>query len=551
VPALSDGDVDKVALALPAGTPGEDAWVQFDYGRPQTIRAMSRWRRSMTSSASLHFDFEARSAPIHLEASDDAQNFRPIASIWPSSLPQRTASFEPVSARFFRLAFTTPSSIPKSEKPGVHQITELVLSSGARVNAFEKRAGFATTRDYYAIADPSLVPGLVIPQGDVVDLTGKMKPDGSLEWTPAPGKWMVLRMGYSLTGHENGPAPAEATGLEVDKFNRQYVKNYVDNYLKTYADTVGPARMGKSGIALMLTDSTEVGAQNWTDNMLDEFRRRRGYDAKLWLPALTGVVVGSPEATDRFLWDFRRTIGELIAQNHYGEISAELHRRGMGYYGEALEYHRPSLGDDMEIRSKTDIPMGAMWTYMEDVGPTPTYLADLRGAASIAHIYGQNLVGAESMTSNGPAWSFFPGNLKRVADLQLALGVNRFMIHESTHQPLVDKAPGMTLGPYGQWFNRHETWADQAGPWVNYLARSCYLLQQGHFYGDVAYFYGEEGPLTAVFGLKPQQDAPVGFGYDFVNSDVILHRLSSRTVGWRRLREPATACSTWVEPASE
>jgi len=89
------------------------------------------------------------------------------------------------------------------------------------------------------------------------------------------------------------------------------------------------------------------------------------------------------------------------------------------------------------------------------------------------------------MTSAGPAWSWHPGNLKRIADLQLALGVNRFLIHESTHQPILDKAPGLTLGIAGQFFTRNETWAEQAGPWITYLARSSFLLQQGHFFGDV------------------------------------------------------------------
>ncbi len=121
--------------------------------------------------------------------------------------------------------------------------------------------------------------------------------------------------------------------------------------------------MGKDGISYMLTDSIEVGPQNWTDNMLDEFQKRRGYDARPWLPALTGVVIKSTADTDRFLWDFRRTIGQLLAENHYGAIADELHAHGLSYYGEALEYHRPSLGDDMEMRSKTDIPMGAMWTW--------------------------------------------------------------------------------------------------------------------------------------------------------------------------------------------
>ncbi len=120
-----------------------------------------------------------------------------------------------------------------------------MLASGARVNEFEKRAGYANSRDFYAIVDPKVAPEFVVPQADVIDLTGKMQPDGTLDWTPPAGNWMVLRIGSSLTGHENGPAPAEATGLEVDKLNREYVKNYVDGYLKMYADTVGPDNDGR------------------------------------------------------------------------------------------------------------------------------------------------------------------------------------------------------------------------------------------------------------------------------------------------------------------
>jgi hypothetical protein len=518
VAALSDGDVNTIALELPAGTVGSEPWVQFDYGHPQTIQAATIAAYDGIISV---FDEESSDVPPRIEASDDGAEFRKVADIPFSSLPQRTAAFDAVTARYFRIVF--PSGTVN------HRITELVLASGARVNEFEKRAGYANARNFYAITDPQVAPAFIVPQADVIDLTGKMKPDGTLDWTPSAGKWMVLRIGYSLTGHENGPAPAEATGLEVDKLNREYVKNYVDGYLKMYSDTVGAGMMGKDGISFMLTDSIEVGPQNWTDNMLDEFQKRRGYDAHPWLPALTGVVIKSTADTGRFLWDFRRTIGQLIAENHYGEISDDLHEHGMSYYGEALEFHRPSLGDDMEMRSKTDVPMGAMWTYErkgENAECTPDYMADLRGAASVAHIYGQNVVGAESMTSRGPAWSFSPNKLKKVADLEFALGVNRLEIHESSHQPLADMAPGMTLGPYGLWFNRDETWAEQAGPWVNYLARCSYLLQQGRFYGDVAYFYGEEGPLTAFFGWKAQQDAPEGYGFDFVNSDVVLHRLS-------------------------
>jgi len=514
VAALSDGDVNTVALELAPAQQGSDAWVQFDYGHPQKIQAITLAALDGTISV---FDHDNNNIPPWIESSDDGNEFHKVADIPSSSLVQRTVSFNAVTARYFRIVFAKGTA--------TQRITEAVFSGGARANQFEKRAGYANARDFFAITDPNFAPESVVAQQDVIDLSGKMQSNGALDWTPPVGKWMVLRIGYSLTGHENGPAPAEATGLEVDKLNREYVKNYVDGYLKMYADTVGDGKMGRDGISYMLTDSIEVGPQNWTDNMLEEFQKRRGYDAHPWLPALTGVVIKSAVDTDRFLWDFRRTIGQLLAENHYGAIAEVLHAHGLNYYGEALEQHRPSLGDDMEMRSKADIPMGALWTWANTPGPEASYLADLRGAASVAHIYGQNIVGAESMTSRGPAWSFSPNNLKTVADLEFALGVNRFQIHESSHQPLADMAPGLTLGPYGVWFNRNDTWASSASPWVNYLARCSYLLQQGHYYADVAYFYGEEGPLTAVFGWKAAQDLPEGYAFDFVNSDVILNHL--------------------------
>jgi hypothetical protein len=521
-PALSDGDVSTVALDLPASAAGNESWVEFDYGHPQTVQAATL--ASLNDAISV-FDHESPAIPPYLEASDDGQSFRKIADIPFSSIVERTASFDAVIARYFRLVYPAQ---PEGVSEHDHKITELVLASGARVNEFEKRAGYANSRNFFAIADPNVAAEFIVPQADVIDLTGKMQSDGALNWTPPAGTWMVLRIGSSLTGHENGPAPAEATGLEVDKLNCDYVTHYVDGYLKMYADTVGPEMMGAKGISWLLTDSIEVGPQNWTDHILEEFKQRRGYDPRPWLPALTGVIIKSSADTDRFLWDFRRTIGQLLAENHYGAIAADLHSHGMKYYGEALEMHRPSLGDDMEMRSRTDVPMGAMWTNASSGGydPIDDYIADLRGAASVAHIYGQNIVGAESMTSRGPAWSFSPGNLKKVADIEFALGVNRFEIHESTHQPVVDMAPGLTLGPYGLWFNRNDTWAEKAQPWITYLARCSWMLQQGHYSADVAYFYGEEGPLTAVFGWKAMSDAPDGYAFDFVNSDVVLHELS-------------------------
>ncbi len=143
----------------------------------------------------------------------------------------------------------------------------------------------------------------------------------------------------------------------------------------------------------------------------------------------------------------------------------------------------------------------------------------------MAHIYGQNLAAAESLTAAAAPWAWSPATLKPTADQELLNGINRFVIHESAHQPLIDKAPGLTLGPFGQWFNRNETWAEQAGAWTDYLARSSYMLQQGRFAADIIYFYGEDSNLTAIFNDK-SPDVPAGYGFDYINADGLIHELS-------------------------
>jgi hypothetical protein len=183
----------------------------------------------------------------------------------------------------------------------------------------------------------------------------------------------------------------------------------------------------------------------------------------------------------------------------------------------------------MEVKKFNEVPMSAMWTQRPGVNKEQYgYDADDRESASVAHIYGQNLVAAESMTAAFAAWAWSPTTLKPTADQEFLNGINRIVVHESAHQPLVGKgtAPGLTLGPFGQWFNRNDTWAEEAGPWVDYLARTSYLLQQGHFGADLIYFYGEDSNLTAIFGDK-SPDVPNGYGFDYINADGLIHELSA------------------------
>ena len=545
---LEDGDLQKTTKLPIPKTTGDSSWIQWEFAEPQTIRSITVVMPELGMFAA----FAGLSAPEKsLEASDDGQSFREIVKLdagatggAASSAPQHTISFAATKAKYFRVVFkrSAPPPIPdwasgidfesmgfKLPPPATdYEIAELALHAGARVNHFEDKAAFVPVNDLYEYATTPVDAGAAVAKGDVIDLTGKMHPDGTLDWTPPPGDWVVVRFGYSLLGITNHPATAEATGLEVDKLNAGFVKKYMNGYLDSYKETVGPELMGKKGIRYVVTDSWEAGSQNWTDHMIDEFKTRRGYDPTPWLPVLTGQVVESAEASDKFLWDFRKTISDLIADEHYGQVQASLKERGMGHYGESHESGRAFVADGMEVKKLDDIPMSAMWTQVPGVNKEQFgYNADDRESASVAHIYGQNIAAAESMTAAAAPWAWSPATLKPTADQELLNGINRFVIHESAHQPLVGPhtAPGLTLGPFGQWFNRNETWAEEAAPWINYIARSSYLLQQGHFGADLVYFYGEDSNLTALFADK-SPEIPAGYGFDYINADGLIHELS-------------------------
>jgi hypothetical protein len=527
---LSDGDLVK-ATALPKATAiGEKAWIQYEFPQPQRICALTVVRVSSGPGDDYFVRGGSPDSGEALEASDDGVAFRTIAVIPKGGSTEHTIAFDPVTANYFRMAFTTlaPRAGATAKAPSDIPISELVLHPDARVNRFEEKAAFTQMPDLYGFATPSVASSDVIHKSDVIDLTSKFRADGTLDWTPPPGEWVVLRIGYSLLGITNHPATKEATGLEVDKLDAHYVKDYMDKYLDSYKETVGADLMGKRGIQYVINDSWEAGTQNWTDNMIADFARLRGYDPHPWLPVLAGHVVESAQASDQFLWDLRKTIADLTATEHYGQLEKTLKERGMGHYGESHESGRAFIADGMEVKKYNDIPMSAMWVQAPGVNKELyNYDADDRESASVAHIYGQNLAAAESMTARiNSAWAWSPRTLKPTADQELVNGINRFVIHESAHQPLVDKAPGLTLGPYGQWFNRNETWAEEAGPWVDYLARSSYMLQQGRFAADVLYFYGEDSNLTAIFA-NSAPNIPAGYGFDYTNADGLIHMLSA------------------------
>lgn len=533
---LTDSNLGN-PVHLPPLEVGQDMWVQYEFDSPQTFSAFSV-AGAIESALS-----EFRGAPENrsLKVSDDGINFREVAKVSGSTVPFNTVAIVPTTAKYWRMAFKTlpPAGNPfgsmmggapagPAKSDGVN-VSEFVLYSTNRIDQWEDKAGFSPWKE-----SPPAPMGSqsndAIATNDVIDLTGKMQPDGTLNWTAPSGTWEVVRLGYSLTGRQNHPASPEATGLEVDKLDKEAVRKYINTYLDMYKDATG-GLMGARGLQYMVLDSYEAGHMNWTKDMPQEFQKRRGYSLVKYLPVLTGRVINSVEESEKFLWDFRKTIGEMIAENHYDVIGEELHKRGMKRYTESHEGGRIYLADGMDVKRNAEIPMSAMWTPGSLAGGSDEEVrseGDIREAASVANIYGQNIVAAESMTSVGRPFQEYPERLKRTADLEFASGLNRFVIHTSVHQPLDDKKPGFSLGPFGQYFTRQETWAEVGGKaWMGYLGRSSYMLQQGKNIADILYLYGENTNITLVCKDK-LPNIPAGYEFDFVNSSALLNVINAQ-----------------------
>jgi hypothetical protein len=191
----------------------------------------------------------------------------------------------------------------------------------------------------------------------------------------------------------------------------------------------------------------------------------------------------------------------------------------MGIYAEAPGVSMEILEDTLLTKSKVEIPMAEFW--LGQMHPPAEYYADVRMAASAAHVYGKKLVAAESFTGGGYD---APAAYKNLADYWFVQGINRIVFHSSAHQPL-DTKPGNTM--VGTHFNRNITWAEQAGSVVTYLSRISHMLQQGLFVADIAYLLNEGAPSSQPFwgaGLRPEP--PGGYDYDTINADVLLNRIT-------------------------
>jgi len=347
--------------------------------------------------------------------------------------------------------------------------------------------------------------GATIPSSEILNLSDHLSADGQLTWDVPEGDWTILRVGHVPTGVHNHPAPPEGDGLEVDKLSKEALdKHWAGMMAKVIADSRPQVGKAFDGV---LIDSYEVGTQNWSPNFRHEFLIRRGYDPIPYLPVIAGRTIDTKEKSERFLWDLRRTIADLYADNYYGHMAELAHQNGMKFLAEP--YGNGGF-DTIESGSKEDIPMAEFWLGSGGAMETTKMVS------SVGHIYGRPIIGAESFTSDVPPgrWLEQPYDMKALGDLAFCNGINRYIFHRYAMQPWLNLKPGMTMGPWGTHIERTQTWWMEAATYMKYVARCQYLLQSGGFAADACYYYGEDSPNDLAYGLGLEPKLPMGYDYD-------------------------------------
>lgn len=501
---IVDGDV-TTGINLPVG---KDLIINFESKNPFTARSLS----FQTTESSILATAELQAKSIngnYLTLSEFEINrtldwlqvgFKPYAPV--------VVTFPATTSTSFRLIVknTTPNS----------GLAELELAAMPRVERYAEKT-FAKMwqtplplwEQYQWATQPEVDDkSTVIDGSKVIDISNNMMPDGTLNWEVPAGDWIIMRTGMTPTGVVNGPASPEATGYETDKMSKQHIEKHFYGHIGEILKRVPEA--DRKTFRVVVADSYETGGQNFTDDFLEEFKQKYGYDAIPYLPVYQGMVVNSQQSSDRFLWDMRRMVADKIAYDYVGGLKEISNKYGLRTWLEPYG-HWGFPGEFLMYGGQSDEIGGEFWSEGE--------LGDIenRAATSSGHIYGKTKISAESFTCGGAAFSRHPATLKQRGDRFFAEGINNTVLHVYIMQPYEDKNPGVNAG-FGNEFNRKNTWFSHLDVFVQYLKRTGFMLQQGLNVADAAYFIGEDAPkMTGT----TDPALPVGYQFDYMNAEVI------------------------------
>ncbi len=394
-------------------------------------------------------------------------------------------------------------------------------AGNARIENINAKAAFVPERIPVRSRWTNVPREQVVPRDQILDLTRQFESSGRLSWKVPAGNWTVLRFGHTLTGKDNHPAPEAGRGLESDKLSEAATDAVFDGLMRKLVTDSKPL----AGRTLVSThiDSWETGSQNWTPRMREEFRSRRGYDLFPMLPVVTGRVVDSVEISERFLWDLRQTVSDLIVRNYAGRLRKLAHQNGLRL---SIEAYDGAPCDEMTYAGQADEPMAEFWSWGFNTAYSCTEMA------SSAHVYGKRILGAEAFTAtDSEKWLLHPGSIKALGDWAFCEGINRFVFHRYALQPWASRPPGMSMGPWGLHYERTQTWWEQSKAWHEYLARCQYLLRQGLFVADICFLQPEGSPQRFLPSLPDRSsNTPERprYNFDGCTAEALLTRMTAR-----------------------
>jgi alpha-L-rhamnosidase len=514
-------------------------WIQYKYPAVFTCRSIT-----------IHVGGNNyQSQRLIIQVSDDGTTFKTIIRLqpprhgWQDTDEDYTYSIPATKARYFRFVYDKEGTEPGAEdldaakwKPSL-KVMGIYLSDEPVINNYEAKNG-----SIWRVANNTTTKEITTEDAvklkDIVNLSDKMDASGNLRWTAPAGNWVIVRIGHTSTGHTNATGGA-GKGLECDKFNSAAIKIQFDNWFAKAFENTDPV-LAKEVLEIFHVDSWECGSQNWSSNFKNEFRKRRGYDISPYLLLMTGTPIADAATSEKILHDVRQTIAELVNDVFYTTLKKLAHEKGCSFAAESVA---PTMVSDGLLHYKNvDLPMGEFWLN----SPTHDKPNDMLDAISGAHIYGKNIIQAEAFTSVRMNWAEHPGNLKAIGDRNFALGINRFVLHVFTHNPWLDKKPGMTLDGVGLYFQRDQTWFKQSKAWIEYLTRCQALLQMGKPVVDIAVFTGEEIPRRSVLPDRLTSTMPGLIGKEKVEAE--KKRLENKSQPQRQIPDGVNHSANMADP---
>ena len=467
----------------------------------------------------------------YLLISDDDVNYKEVALTKRGQIYDDIACFEfdGIEAKYVKFVFApTDNKLLYTAMPKVTvSVREIILDNRQKTKDWCKKAAhsfpFFDAEAERKVFETKLAESAIIDAKSIIDISKYVDKNGKVNWTPPSDNWTLIRFGMSSTEAINRPGSEGGEGLEVDKMNTAALDLHFTGLLSTAKELAGD----KVGTTFFSThaDSWEVGRQNWTQGFESTFANKKGYSPISFLPATLGYIIDSPDITERFLWDFRKTIADLIAERFYGGMKERANAMGVKFSAQSM---KPFI-DNLYALGHADI-ISANSSF---VGlPTANNLRSQRSAyltakmtASAGSIYG-SFVSSEAFTARPEAnrWLNHPEYYKPQADIDLAAGVNQITHHLFTHQPWLNLKPGMTLNYWGVHYERTQTWWHETPTWNNYLTTVQSVLSQGQPVLDILHLLGDDS-ATKSDSHFVDKILPQGYDFEFISSHGLLHKL--------------------------